>query len=59
MIDGHSVLGVIPARGGSERKGSPARTSAIWQKSPCAWTIEAAHKSKYIDRLIFSATMMR
>ena len=54
MIDGKSVLAIIPARGGS--KGVPRKN--IWPlagKPLIAWTIKTAQKSRYIDRLILSS----
>ncbi|GAB4461220.1 MAG: acylneuraminate cytidylyltransferase family protein [Bacteroidales bacterium] len=54
MIDGKSVLAIIPARGGS--KGIPKKNIKLLAGKPLiAWTIEEAKKSKYIDRLILSS----
>ena len=54
MINGKSVLALIPARGGS--KGIPGKNIKILAGKPMlAWTIEAAKQSKYIDRLILSS----
>ena len=54
MIEGKRVLAVIPARGGS--KGVPRKNIRVVVGKPLiAWTIEAAKKSKYIDRLILSS----
>ena len=54
MIRGQSVLGVIPARGGS--KGVKRKNiRRIAGKPLIAWTIDEAKKSKYIDRLILSS----
>jgi N-acylneuraminate cytidylyltransferase len=54
MINGHSVLAIIPARGGS--KGIPKKNIRIMMGRPLiAWSIDAAKKSKYIDRLILSS----
>lgn len=54
MINGKSVLAIIPARGGS--KGIPGKNIKMLAGKPLlAWTIEAAKKSKYIDRLILSS----
>ena len=53
MIEGKSVLGIIPARGGS--KGFPGKNIANLAGKPLiAYTIEAGKNSKYIDRLILS-----
>jgi CMP-N,N'-diacetyllegionaminic acid synthase len=54
MIEGKTVLAVIPARGGS--KGIPRKNIRdLCGKPLIAWTIEEAKKSKYIDRLILSS----
>jgi N-acylneuraminate cytidylyltransferase len=54
MIGSDSVLALIPARGGS--KGVPRKNiRCIGGKPMIAWTIEAAHGSRYIDRLILSS----
>lgn len=54
MINGHSVLAVIPARGGS--KGLPFKNIAHLNDKPLLqWTVEAARNSRYIDRLILSS----
>lgn len=54
MIKGRSVLAIIPARGGS--KGLPGKNIVdLGGKPLIAWTIEAAHSSKYIDRLILTS----
>ena len=53
MINGKSVLAVIPARGGS--KGLPGKNILPLAGKPLiAWSIEAAHESKYIDKCIVS-----
>lgn len=53
MINGKSVLAVIPARGGS--KGVPRKNIRQVAGRPLiAWTIEAAKRSSYIDRLVLS-----
>lgn len=47
------ILGVIPARGGS--KGIPRKNIKIIAGKPLiAWTIEAARKSKLLDRFVVS-----
>lgn len=54
MINGKSVLAIIPARGGS--KGVPRKNIRDLAGKPLiAWTIEAARKSIYIDRLVLSS----
>jgi N-acylneuraminate cytidylyltransferase len=54
MINGKTILAIIPARGGS--KGIPRKNIKMLAGKPLiAWTIEEAKKSKYIDRLILSS----
>lgn len=54
MYKGKSILGLIPARGGS--KGLPRKNILpLLGKPLMAWTIEEAKKSRYIDRLILSS----
>ena len=54
MIRGNSVLGIIPARGGS--KGIPRKNLVdLGGKPLIAWTIEAATASQTLDRLILSS----
>jgi len=53
MIDGKTVLAIIPARGGS--KGLPSKNiKELCGKPLIVWTIEAAKKSKFIDRILVS-----
>lgn len=53
MIDGKTVLGLIPARGGSKR--CPRKNIRPFRGTPLiCWTLEAAKHSKYIDTLIVS-----
>lgn len=53
MINGKSVLAIIPARGGS--KGLPKKNILPLGDYPLiAWSIQAANKSNYIDRSIIS-----
>lgn len=53
MINGKTVLAIIPARGGS--KGVPRKNiKDLCGKPLIAWTIDEAIKSKYIDRVIVS-----
>ncbi|PKN70913.1 MAG: acylneuraminate cytidylyltransferase [Deltaproteobacteria bacterium HGW-Deltaproteobacteria-12] len=54
MINGKSFLAIIPARGGS--KGVQQKNIRLVAGKPLiAWTIEAAKKSKYLDRIILSS----
>lgn len=54
MIHSEQVLAVIPARGGS--KGLPRKNIRLVAGKPLiAWTIEAAHASKVIDKTILSS----
>lgn len=54
MIQNKRVLGLIPARGGS--KGVPGKNVRDFAGKPLiAWTIEAAQKSQYLDRVILSS----
>lgn len=53
MINGKSVLAVIPARGGS--KGVPKKNIRLLNEKPLiAYTIEEAIKSKYLDKVVIS-----
>lgn len=54
MINGQTILAIIPARGGS--KAVPQKNLKLLAGKPLiAWTIEEAQKSQYIDRLILSS----
>jgi len=54
MIEGRTVLAVIPARGGS--KGFPGKNIAdLGGKPLVAWSIEAAQASKCVDRIVVSS----
>jgi N-acylneuraminate cytidylyltransferase len=54
MIQGKSVLALIPARGGS--KGVPRKNVRLAGGKPLiAWTIEAAKRSRYVDRVVLSS----
>lgn len=54
MISGLSVLGLIPARGGS--KGLPRKNILPVAGRPLiAWTVDAARASRYIDRIVVSS----
>lgn len=53
MYQGKRFLAVIPVRGGS--KGIPRKNiKPLAGKPLLVWTIEAAHKSKYLDRCVVS-----
>lgn len=53
MIKGKSILALIPARGGSKRL--PRKNVLPFMGKPLiSWTIDAALKSKYIDRVVVS-----
>jgi CMP-N-acetylneuraminic acid synthetase len=53
MYKNKTILGVITARSGS--KGLPNKNLVLLNDQPLiAWTIEAARKSNFIDRLILS-----
>ena len=53
MINNLSVLGLIPARGGS--KGVPKKNIKLLNGIPLInYTIKAAKKARYIDKLIVS-----
>ncbi|MBS0530547.1 MAG: acylneuraminate cytidylyltransferase family protein [Proteobacteria bacterium] len=54
MIGGQSVLAIITARGGS--KGVPGKNvMPIAGRPLIQWTIDAAHASRHVDRLILSS----
>ena len=54
MPDKKKILAIIPARGGS--KGIPKKNIVLVGGKPLiAWTIEAAKKSKYINRIVVSS----
>lgn len=54
MINGQSVLGVIPARGGSKRV--PGKNLKSYKgKSLLAWSVEAARQSQYLDYFCISS----
>ncbi len=54
MINNRSVLGLIPARGGS--KGVPRKNIRVAGGKPLiAWTADEACKSKFLDRLVLSS----
>ena len=51
MIDGKTVLALIPARGGSKRLPGKNLRPLIG-KPMILWTVDAALKSKYVDKLV-------
>ena len=54
MIQQRSVLALVPARGGS--KGLPRKNVLpLCGKPLIAWSIEAARRSRYVDRIIVSS----
>lgn len=54
MIKDKSILAIITARGGS--KGLPGKNIRLLAGKPLiGWTVEAARRSKYIDRVIVSS----
>lgn len=54
MINGKTVLAVIPARAGSKR--CPGKNGRRFRgRILFAWSIEVALKSKYIDKVVFSS----
>ena len=53
MINGKTILAIIPARGGSEE--IPGKNVKLLGGKPLiSWTIEAAKESKYTDKVIIS-----
>ena len=53
MIDGRTVLAVIPARSGSKR--CPGKNFMPYKgKTLVEWALEAASSSRYIDRIVIS-----
>lgn len=53
MINGKTIIGIIPARGGS--KGIPRKNIKYLAGKPLlVWTIQSAKASKYIDRVFVS-----
>ena len=53
MLDGKSVLTIIPARGGS--KGLPGKnTIELYGRPLVGWPIKAAKNFQYVDRVIVS-----
>src|SRR3954467_8927637 len=54
VIGDQNVIAIIPARGGS--KGLPGKNIVpVCGKPLLAWTIEAAQKTRFVDRLILSS----
>jgi CMP-N,N'-diacetyllegionaminic acid synthase len=54
MINGKTILGIIPARGGSKRL-LKKNIKMIANKPLLQWTLEAGKQSKFIDRLIVTS----
>ncbi len=54
MINNHKILGIIPARGGSKTI-ARKNVKVLAGRPLIAWTIEAAQKSQYLDRIILSS----
>ena len=54
MINGKTILGIIPARGGSKRL-PKKNIKMIANKPLLLWTLEAGKQSKFIDRLIVTS----
>jgi len=54
MIEGRTILAIVPARGGSKGV-SRKNIKDLAGKPLIAWTIEEARNSRYIDRLIISS----
>jgi CMP-N,N'-diacetyllegionaminic acid synthase len=54
MIGKQTLLGIIPARGGS--KGIPWKNIWLVKGRPLiAWTIEQARRSEFLDRVVLSS----
>lgn len=54
MIDGKSVLAIIPARGGS--KTLPRKNIfPVMGRPLLAWSVDEARRSRYIDRMVLSS----
>ena len=54
VINGETVLAIVPARGGSKRL--PRKNVLHLHGKPLiVWTIEAGLKSKYIDKVVVSS----
>ncbi len=54
MINGKTILAIIPARGGS--KGLPGKNiKPLCGKPLVAWSVEQALKSKYVDKVFVSS----
>lgn len=53
MINGRTVLGLIPARGGSKRL--PGKNLKMLCGKPMInWTVDAARESRYLDRIVLT-----
>ena len=54
MIEGRTILAVIPARGNS--RSLPGKNTVLAGGKPViAWSIEAAQASRYVDRVVLSS----
>jgi CMP-N,N'-diacetyllegionaminic acid synthase len=54
MIDGKTILAIVPARGGSKRL-HRKNVLSLAGKPLILWSIEAGSKSKYIDKLVVTS----
>ena len=54
MINGKTILAIVPARGGSKRL-SRKNLQPLAGKPLILWSLEAGIKSKYIDKLVVSS----
>jgi CMP-N-acetylneuraminic acid synthetase len=58
MISKHKILAIIPARGNS--KGLPQKNiKPLLNKPLISWTIQAAQKSKYLDKIVVSTDSVK
>jgi N-acylneuraminate cytidylyltransferase len=54
LIEGKTILAIVPARGGS--RGVPRKNVRLLGGRPLiAWTVDAARASRFVDRLIVSS----
>ena len=54
MINGKTILAIVPARGGSKRL-SRKNLQPLAGKPLILWSLEAGIKSKYIDKLVVTS----